>query len=137
MQSFKQIQPLVQTNSNRATPYAWFCFIFLKEAKELMSIFDRDCIDILSIEEDSCLLVMTNHLEWADEHLFLIQDKINVYLQYIEEGQLYKDNLEAKGKRVVIKLVCKFAIPEEYILVFDKFREMLFDYNVAFLYEVV
>lgn len=102
-----------------------------------MSIFDRDCIDILSIEEDNCLLVMTNHLEWADEHLFLIQDKINVYLHYIEEGQLYKDNPEAKGKRVVIKLVCKFAIPEEYILVFDKFREMLFDYNVAFLYEVV
>ncbi|WP_370590617.1 DUF6572 domain-containing protein, partial [Xylophilus sp. ASV27] len=40
-------------------------------------------------ETDEVRLSIFDHLPWDTEHLRLLQDKINVYLGFIESGEIY------------------------------------------------
>lgn len=56
-----------------------------------MSIVDLDKIDAAGKDknENALKLMIADHLDWEyeDIHLEILQDKINVYLQYIESKQ--------------------------------------------------
>lgn len=76
-----------------------------------MSVENRDVIDIVNIDKDgSVVLTISDHLEWdADnEHLLILQDKLNAYLNAIESGNLYEIYPQAKNKPITIKLVTKY-----------------------------
>ncbi len=59
-----------------------------------MSVLDKESIDAVAITSDGVgiKLLISDHLVWTDEyeHLLLLQEKINGYIMFLENGQ-YKD----------------------------------------------
>jgi hypothetical protein len=48
-----------------------------------------------------------------DEHLWLLQDKINKYLGAIESGELYQKCPKAVGKQIIIDLAPKYPLSKK------------------------
>ena len=103
-----------------------------------MSILDQNSIDIINVENEQCVLIIIDHLEWNDEyeHLNLIKKKINLYIYYIESGQIYRETPGVEGKKITIKLICKFTPKPDDIVVLDKINKLLHDNYINFMYEV-
>jgi hypothetical protein len=78
-----------------------------------MSVDQTDVVDAIGIEKQSgdVILTVTDHLGWCEsekEHLFLLQEKLNTYLRFVESGEILEAYPEAKGRGVVIEIVCKY-----------------------------
>jgi hypothetical protein len=74
-----------------------------------MSIEDP-IIDFVSIDKNqSVVLTISDHLEWDDEneHLLLLQNKINNYIASIENGSFYENYPKGKDRSIVIEIVAK------------------------------
>src|SRR5690349_2361660 len=84
-----------------------------------MAIDDLDKIDLLVTDEEKTFvrLVITDHLDWEEldqgHHLELLQDKINAYLHFVEDGQLAATRPDLKGVPVVIRVDAKYPPSEE------------------------
>ena len=77
-----------------------------------MSVEDLKVIDFVSIDKtDKAVLTISDHLEWDDnnEHLLILQNKINAYLEAIENGNLYKQYPKAENRKIVINIAVKYA----------------------------
>jgi hypothetical protein len=60
-----------------------------------MSIEREDTIDFATIDKDSgdLWLSISDHLPWDendDQHLALLQGKLNAYLRFLESGEVFK-----------------------------------------------
>lgn len=80
-----------------------------------MSIAELDKIDgIGTNKEESVLrLMISDHMNWdyEDLHLEILQDKINVYLQYLETKQ-YVEKYGDDFKKFIIDIYFKEKITE-------------------------
>lgn len=91
--------------------------------------------------DDIVELLIADHLVWgADdertiEHLVLLQEKVNSYLEYIGE-QLQEDFPEAEGRCVVIRLYLMEEPPSVAKHAIGKMRHALESLGVAFEYQV-
>ncbi|WP_334291669.1 DUF6572 domain-containing protein [Lachnobacterium bovis] len=47
---------------------------------------------ILSYDKNGIVLLITDHVDWSDEyqHLVMLQEKINVYITFLEQKQYEK-----------------------------------------------
>jgi hypothetical protein len=93
-----------------------------------MSIEDPNIIDFISLDPTgNVFLTISDHLEWdADnEHLLLLQEKINSYLGAIESGDLYNKYPKAKGRKLIINLATKHSPNEEGHIFLKKVKTML------------
>ena len=74
-----------------------------------MTVENPHVVDFISIDEASgdIVLTITDHLPWDGDHahLMALQGKLNVYLSFIESGELLESRPEAAGRRVRITLV--------------------------------
>jgi hypothetical protein len=80
-----------------------------------VAIENSKIIDAISINDsDEVVLTITDHLDWKDEnmHLFLLQEKINTYLQFIESEEIYDSYPKARGRQKVIQVVSQFPITD-------------------------
>ena len=76
-----------------------------------MAVDNPDVIDIVSVDpKGNTILTIVDHLEWDDknEHLLILQEKINKYLSVIESGELLEVYPKAKGRQVVIRVVASY-----------------------------
>jgi hypothetical protein len=76
-----------------------------------MSIEDTKVVDFISTEQDgqSVVLSISDHLEWGeDEHLLLLQEKLNTYLAFIESGAIFESYPDAEGKKIKINVICQY-----------------------------
>lgn len=66
-------------------------------------------------EKTAVFLLLSDHLDWEDEgnHLKLLQDKLNVYLDFIENGQLVRSRPDLEGLPVTIRVAGKYALSPE------------------------
>ena len=59
-----------------------------------MSVIDNKTVDGIALTNDNegVILLITDHLDWNEEyqHLMMLQEKINVYISFLEEKQ-YED----------------------------------------------
>src|SRR5262249_12948706 len=83
-----------------------------------MSVEQTNTIDFIGSDRVSghVNLGISEHLPKDDpknEHLLVLQEKINSYLAFIEGGQLYDDYPLAKGKNVVIQVIGKYPLNAE------------------------
>ena len=83
-----------------------------------MTIEQSNTIDFVSFGDDTneVILTIVDHLAWDEnekEHLLLLQDKLNSYLQFVEDEELYKHYPQVRGKDVVISLAAKFALSKQ------------------------
>lgn len=104
-----------------------------------MSIEHANTVDVISTDPETgeVVLIITDHLQWgSNEHLFLLQEKLNSYLAFIEGGELLGAYPSAKGCPVRIDVVCRYrADPEaEYFL--HRAREVIQEAGFGFRYEV-
>lgn len=76
-----------------------------------MSIQDAEIIDFISMEKgkNKVRLTISDHLEWEanNEHLYLLQNKLNAYIGFIESGELVDTYPDAEGKDILICIVTK------------------------------
>ena len=77
----------------------------------MSTIEETDKIDAIGIDKESpyVILKIFDHLDWKneEEHLHLLQEKINSYLTFIESGQIYDDYPDAKDKDIIISISFK------------------------------
>lgn len=76
-----------------------------------MSVENLNVIDFASIDTNgNAILTISDHLEWDDnnEHLLILQKKINAYLSAIESGNFYVDYPSALKRNIVIRIVAKY-----------------------------
>ncbi|WP_197338652.1 DUF6572 domain-containing protein [Ralstonia solanacearum] len=84
-----------------------------------MSIVDSNVVDMIGIPSDDLSLVVmgiSDHLAWgedSEEHLLLLQEKINCYLRFIESGEIYNSFPSAVGKVPVIEIISKFQMTDD------------------------
>ncbi len=81
-----------------------------------MTIAETEKVDALGeeISTGDVVLSIFDHLDWTDEqeHLLLLQEKINSYLDFIETGQIQEDFPKAEGARLKIQILAKYPLSE-------------------------
>ncbi len=81
-----------------------------------MTVEDTSIVDAVGTDKETgeARLSIFDHLPWdvEQEHLRLLQDKINVYLGFIESGEIYVSYPNAKGRPLVIDVFTKFRPTE-------------------------
>ena len=74
-----------------------------------MSIEDQDSIDAIGIDNEGVVvLTISDHLEWDDKHLLLLQEKINIYLAFLESGEVFESYPDSRGREFKINIMCKY-----------------------------
>jgi hypothetical protein len=80
-----------------------------------MSIEDTELVDAIGVDPTGKLVMtIADNLDWTDEraHLLALQNKLNVYLHAIQNGDLVNSYPDASGRSVVIEVVSEVAMPE-------------------------
>lgn len=93
-----------------------------------MSVENVKVVDFISIDkEENVVLTISDHLEWdtSNEHLLLLQEKLNSYLHFIEGGELYESYPDAKNRHIVINIVTKYLPSKDGQTFLDRSREVL------------
>jgi uncharacterized protein DUF6572 len=75
-----------------------------------VAVEDADVVDLIGIAADEhVVLTISDDLEWDErgEHLLVLQDKLNMYLAFVESGELEEQYPEAAGRHVRIEVCCK------------------------------
>jgi hypothetical protein len=72
-----------------------------------MSIEQTNVVDFISINpRHEVVLTISDHLDWESDnkHLWLLQEKINAYLAFIESPQILEKYPDAKDRKAVISI---------------------------------
>lgn len=83
-----------------------------------MSVDQTNVIDAIGVDSATGEVVLTiaDHLEWTEsdnDHLLLLQEKLNTYLSFIESGEMLETYPDAKGRAVLIDIVCKYPMSQQ------------------------
>jgi hypothetical protein len=73
-----------------------------------MSVLDSTTVDFVALAKSGdVLLTISDHLDWnaENEHLRLLQEKINTYCKYVETGQIYDEYPDTRDRRPLISIV--------------------------------
>jgi hypothetical protein len=100
-----------------------------------MAIDQTDVVDFIGIDPrtDAAILYISDHLEWTEDdqsdkmHMFLLQEKINAYLRFIESGEIFQSYPKASGREILIKVLMKYPLSHEAEILSEKIRTFLFD----------
>lgn len=99
-----------------------------------MSITQSNKVDSLTIEKDKCILGISDHLTWDDEHILLLQEKINHYLHYILEGQINENVSNLDNYDLIIQLIYKYEPNGNYVSYLIDLKENVKKYGITFEY---
>jgi hypothetical protein len=105
-----------------------------------MPVDNLQSIDIVSIDKkNNVVLTISDHLKWdkANEHLLILQDKINLYLEAIENGELYSQCPNALNKEIIISIVAKYTPNATAKVFINQVSEKLKTIGYALSFEVV
>src|SRR5438034_144964 len=75
-----------------------------------MSVDQTKTVDFISTAKDGrVVLTVSDHLEWgADENIFVLHEKLNSCLRFLESGEIYEEYPNARGKELAISIIFKF-----------------------------
>ena len=100
-----------------------------------MAVDDLNVIDMVGTTTENIItLTISDHLDWTniEEHLFLLQSKLNTYIQYIESGDLYQNFASGKDKSVAIRIYFKNEPKDKLIFSFlEQVSNKLNEINIA------
>ncbi|MCG1021465.1 DUF6572 domain-containing protein [Sutcliffiella horikoshii] len=73
-----------------------------------MGLKQTDEVDVISFNKDDGVVTLgiIDTMDWnaIDEHLMLLQEKLNVYLSFLESGEIYSQYEVANGSEFEIKI---------------------------------
>lgn len=105
-----------------------------------MGVETADTIDLIGVDNQTgrVVLTITDHLPWdSDEHLAVLQDKLNAYLRFVESGELLQKYSDARGRKPEISIVFKHpptAVAKDFL---GKVSRILDGAGVAFRHETL
>jgi hypothetical protein len=104
-----------------------------------MSVEDTMVIDFISEKNNNVVLTISDHLEWDDEneHVFLLQEKLNAYLGAIESGQLNEKYPASVGKKITISIILKYEPNEIGVSFLSCINDLLLNAGYNFNYYVL
>lgn len=99
-----------------------------------MTVDNLESIDFISTSpEGDIVLTISDHLVWGDdEHLYILQEKINKYIDFIESGDVYENYEQAIGKKFVIELIYRFDPLVGDLKFMDKIKNFLSSIGIKF-----
>lgn len=78
-----------------------------------MAIDNPEIVDVVSVDHRyGCVVLdISDHYDWTNEqeHLKMLQKKVNAYVQFIKSGQLVDVYPDALGKSPVIHVACYYS----------------------------
>ena len=104
-----------------------------------MSIEQLGVIDAVGVEDSSGNVVLTisDHLEWGNNnHLLMLQEKLNTYLSFVESGEIMDTLTDAEGRNILINVVCKYPPDENGIDFLDKITHIVEGAGMSFQYQL-
>jgi len=105
-----------------------------------MSIKDSNTVDFISIDlNGNAVLTIADDLEWDEknEHLLLLQEKLNVYLAFIESGEIYEQFPQASNREIGIAIVAKYHPTEIARTFLQRIKDALKDAGYGFEFRVL
>jgi len=106
-----------------------------------MSIEELEIVDVLSINPKSYrgVLTVSDHLDWSmmDEHLRLLQAKLNRYVAFIQSGEAQSSLPDQQPREFEIEVVFQFEPPADAIRFLDLAREFLSAEQISFSHRVL
>ena len=81
-----------------------------------MSIEQTKVIDVTGVDKcGNIILTISDHLPWdsGEDHLSLLQEKVNSYLSFIESGQVLEEYPNANNSKIIIDVVGKYELNSE------------------------
>lgn len=93
-----------------------------------MSVIDRNIIDFSHSDDSKITLCISDHITWdydaLREHLIVLQEKINDYLDFITSGQIY-EHYDDKDKKISIKVIFCYKPVSEAVAFLTKAKTSL------------
>jgi hypothetical protein len=107
-----------------------------------MSVEETNKIDRTAWDKNKTrvLLVVSDHLDWEveeGEHLFLLQEKLNTYLYFIESGKLVETLPWASGLPVTIRIYGKFPLSPEAARFLELVKQKLETIDVSIEFKML
>ena len=102
-----------------------------------MSVENTNVIDLISIDkEGNVVLTVSDDLEWDNEnvHLLKLQDKLNAYLDAVDNGSLYDNYPNSRGRNILINVISKYLPNEEGEQFLRRTKEILDSIGYQFRY---
>ena len=85
-----------------------------------------------------CTLAIIDSLDWKKEedHLILLQEKMNTYLRFIESGEIYLVYEPANGKELEIKIYFAHVLPSSCQEFIQYISSILSESGIQLAYQV-
>jgi hypothetical protein len=104
-----------------------------------MSIEQTKVIDAIGIDNatDNVVLTISDHINWLEQtndHLFLLQEKLNSYLAFIESGEIVDAYPDAKNRKVVTDIVYKYPLNKQAQEFYQKVEKIIENAGIEFQY---
>jgi len=92
-----------------------------------------EIIDLVSSDGDTVVLIIVQTEAPNDHFLSSLEDKINNYLSFAKDGQMYELYPDTNGKDITIRLDMYEALDQEILKFCEKAKEVLSHENVSFV----
>jgi|ERR1051326_2495080 hypothetical protein len=104
-----------------------------------MAVDKANVVDAVGVDKTTGEVVLTisDHLAWDDaRHLRLLEDKLNHYLGFIEQGELTSAYPDAAGRAIRIDIVCRYQPSAEAVNLLTKAKDVTKTYGSALSWRV-
>jgi len=105
-----------------------------------MSLRKIKQVDAIGEDKESGAIIVTiiDEMNWDNEnnHLMLLQEKINNYLSFVESGEIQTSYPSSVNKKVDIKVVMQYEPSKNGITFLDKVKEIVLIAGIGFEYGV-
>lgn len=72
------------------------------------TVEDTDKVDAIGVDRATGMVILCifDHLDWSDEHrhLYLLQEKLNSYLRFLESHAIYEVYPAANGRELAVEI---------------------------------
>jgi hypothetical protein len=94
-----------------------------------MSVEQARVIDVISLEKatGNVLLTISDHLDWTqhEDHLRLLEEKLNYYLAFVESGEVLQSYPTAGGRTIVVEVIFKYAPDSAALRFLERVRQTI------------
>lgn len=103
-----------------------------------MTVDQLGVVDYTGVERETGKVVLTivDQLSWDDveAHVETLQEKVNRYIGFVENGEIYESYPNSKGRSVAVALMLWYPRPEsEYVdRFFAAIRDVLAGIDIEF-----
>jgi hypothetical protein len=105
-----------------------------------MPIEVTDKIDAIGVEhaENNVILTIIDSTDWKNEenHLHLLQDKLNTYLRFLESGEILEKYPDASGRSYVISIIAQYEPTEKAFHFLSVARHVVEQAGFGFRFEL-